>query len=384
METLAERILTLTPTDHEKMPSAVVADQPESHPKPLFGLGRRSESLNLSRLSKSPKKNSGANSAGGNNRFTFANRLRNPSDASSRRPLISAPTEFRHLDSGSGFLHQPSLDQPLLDQPSVRRGTASPERNRRPHGIDNEPGHRQTSVMSNPRPLELSIHMPHNRLSSLLPRFEVPTLSPSPTPTPPPAYARDESTSAYPSHASATLRSYPSSFSFHLPRKHHRDSPPGSPTGEAQMSAPRAKKGRPRSNTSSGVEAMKERVANAMREMEDLQKQIDDVVERQSMYSHSRPSSAHSMARTVPGKSPSSHSCPPSTRHLQPIQTWSQCHPSRHCPRQHLHLLSVCKEVILTGHTPPQYHRQTHPSFPSESLPCRQGDTSTQPTPRPT
>lgn len=50
------------------------------------------------------------------------------------------------------------------------------------------------------------------------------------------------------------------------------------------------------------MEAIKERVAYAMNEVEELQKKINDIIERQSLYTASRPSTAHSMARTVPGK----------------------------------------------------------------------------------
>lgn len=298
------------------MPSAVVQDQPESLPRPLFGLGRRSESLNFSRMSKSPKKKNRAGGVVGEGgstdgtekggRFTFANRLRNQSDASSRRPLISAPTDFRHLGSGSGSLAQSS---------PIRSNTVSMPRPSRPGDIRLVDGpvqeHRpllstSQSQSSGLRPLELSIHMPHNRLSSLLPRFEIP-----PSPTPPPAYASDDSASAppptQPSQASA-LRSYPS-FSFHVPRKHLRESPPPSLSDDAdgQSAAPKAKKGRSRADTAPSVQAMKDRVANAMLEMEWLQKQIDDVVERQSMYTYSRPSSSHSMARTLPGTSYTEH-----------------------------------------------------------------------------
>lgn len=50
------------------------------------------------------------------------------------------------------------------------------------------------------------------------------------------------------------------------------------------------------------METIKERVASAMNEVEQLQRKINDIIERQSLYTASRPSTAHSMARTIPGK----------------------------------------------------------------------------------
>ena len=61
-------------------------------------------------------------------------------------------------------------------------------------------------------------------------------------------------------------------------------------------------KARARAYTSPEVDVIKERVASAMIEVERLQKQIDDVIERQTLYTASRPSSPQSMARTMPGK----------------------------------------------------------------------------------
>jgi len=85
--------------------------------------------------------------------------------------------------------------------------------------------------------------------------------------------------------------------SFHLPRRSpsmtNDDSPPTIPP-----------KARARAYTSPNVEKIVERIASAMIEVERLKEQIDEVVERQSLYINSRPSTAHSMARTMTDMEP--------------------------------------------------------------------------------
>ncbi|KAK1967147.1 hypothetical protein LY78DRAFT_702499 [Colletotrichum sublineola] len=87
-----------------------------------------------------------------------------------------------------------------------------------------------------------------------------------------------------------------SPMSFHLPRK-----PSGSPSPTTATTAsdtpPRIPpKSRARSHTSCSTDAMKERIACAMLEVDKLQHEIDLVMRRQSYYTNSRPSTSHSIA----------------------------------------------------------------------------------------
>uniref|UniRef100_L2FXZ8 Acid phosphatase-like protein n=1 Tax=Colletotrichum fructicola (strain Nara gc5) TaxID=1213859 RepID=L2FXZ8_COLFN len=99
------------------------------------------------------------------------------------------------------------------------------------------------------RPLELSIYVPKRELSPILPHFEM--LTP-----PPPARVQP-----------------------------NPDDDVFGPSHEPSYS--------------SIVERMKERIAGAMLEVDKLQREIDLVMERQSIYVSSRPSTAHSMALTT-------------------------------------------------------------------------------------
>ncbi|GKT45655.1 uncharacterized protein ColSpa_05836 [Colletotrichum spaethianum] len=91
-----------------------------------------------------------------------------------------------------------------------------------------------------------------------------------------------------------------SPMSFHLPRKMS-----ASPSTTASDTPPKIPpKSRARSQTSASTERMKERIASAMLEVDKLQREIDLVMERQSIYISSRPSTAHSMAKTVHDEEP--------------------------------------------------------------------------------
>lgn len=193
-------------------------------------------------------------------------RVRRKSKASSRRLSISAPTNFRHVSSASHM---------MADYPSFQPS-------RRPPLADSPPG-----------PLQLNMFSSDMHMSPILPNFELP----GPVPSPPPAYVTSELSQEYPF---VRQRSF-STISFHVPRKAVpenaeivRSESPGSPPLRPSNS-------RQRSYTASELEAQKERIASSMIEVEKLQQQIDDVVERQSLYS-SRRSSVYSLARTVPGK----------------------------------------------------------------------------------
>lgn len=176
------------------------------------------------------------------------------SDAASRRPLISAPSNFRHLHSG-----------PF-------------------HGLRSPPQHTQV------RPLDRIAQVPDSHVQPAPPRLDLP-------PTPRIASQVDEER-----HRLLNGGNY-SPMSFHVPRRQVTASLPstGAPETTPPRIPPRAQE-RARPYTAPQVEAIKERVAGAMIEAERLQQQIDEIIERQSLYSNSRPSTPRSTLRAVSGK----------------------------------------------------------------------------------
>lgn len=90
--------------------------------------------------------------------------------------------------------------------------------------------------------------------------------------------------------------------SFHVPRKGGVGGSPSTMNDAIPPLIPPKAKARARAHTSPEVNVITERVASAMIEVERLQRQIDDVIERQSLYAPSRPSTAYSMAQTMPGR----------------------------------------------------------------------------------
>jgi hypothetical protein len=225
-------------------------------PPSVAPLGQTVEISTLPPKERAPRRRQGS----GRSSFSVRRRLlpRFPS-SSSRRPQISAPSNFRHVHSES--FHFPDYEE--------SRGR------RRPSSF---------------RPLELSIYGNDTRLSPILP--------PSPPTTPPARVIAQYS----PSSGARTLsheRSC-STLSFHIPR---RPVPGGSVfesplagTSTPQRPSPARMRAVSSSNSSpSMMDDLVERVATAMAERDKLQEQIDDVIERQSIYISSRPSTAHGM-----------------------------------------------------------------------------------------
>ncbi|KFA73622.1 hypothetical protein S40288_02577 [Stachybotrys chartarum IBT 40288] len=250
--------------DDEKHPYPVVCDPPASHPRPVAVAETMSQYNDNGKRHRRTKKSKGSNWT------SFSMRSRLWSDASSRRPQISSPSDFRHVSSAS--FQYPGEGE---------RRQADEARGIRPSSF---------------RPLELSIHMLDHHASPMLPQFELPRA----VATPPPAYHHVQSDEDQSDDDIRLVRqrSYASFLSFHVPRKPVVDSFP-SPVSEAPPRIPPKSPGRARARTSPEMDRIRERVANAMNEMERLQKQIDDVIERQSLYSASRPSTSQSQARTV-------------------------------------------------------------------------------------
>ncbi|KAI1450268.1 hypothetical protein F5Y02DRAFT_108223 [Annulohypoxylon stygium] len=214
-------------------------------------------------LERAPRKRHGS----GWSNFSARKLLSRPNSSSSRRPHISAPTEFRHLDAESFRF----------------------------------PDYRPAHVGQQPasfRPLELSIYMTDNRLSPILPHVDY-SAPPPPPPPPvtPPQRAFTLSSRDEDSPHMAHSRSY-SSMSFHIPRRPVNggsvfDSP-RSDDSMPQRPQPAKVRDRTSPETSSPMmEDLVERVATAMMERDMLQERIDDVIERQSIYISSRPSTAH-------------------------------------------------------------------------------------------
>ncbi|KAH8884760.1 hypothetical protein GQ53DRAFT_377481 [Thozetella sp. PMI_491] len=208
------------------------------------------------------------------------------SSSSSRRPQISAPSDFRHLHSGA---YQFSPVEP------VRRL-------------------RPTSF----RPLELSLYLPENEVSPILPHFG--DLEDLITP-PPQAYTQAHTPVQTPMQTwsewdgnSTTLtheRSY-SSMSFHYPRRQntngstHSQSPNVSPPSipprararqqqQQQQITAAAANVAAAADDSPSISRIVERIASAIIERDRIQDEIDSILERQSIYAGSRPSTAHDM-----------------------------------------------------------------------------------------
>ncbi|KAK4160772.1 hypothetical protein QBC43DRAFT_324928 [Cladorrhinum sp. PSN259] len=191
---------------------------------------------------------------------------RKPSSASNspsvRGLKISGPTNFRHLHSESFQYPSPAPAPPPRPRPRSFR------------------------------PLELSIFTPKNRLTPILPHLErgdeFDVIAPPPR-------AHTANSSRWDASSSTTVapdRSY-SVLSFHVPRKHVRQS---SDVSDITLSPPRIPpKSRARASTAPNTERIVARIANAMLEKERLQTEINNVVERQSIYFNSRSSTAFSI-----------------------------------------------------------------------------------------
>ncbi|KAL4726852.1 hypothetical protein ACLX1H_005742 [Fusarium chlamydosporum] len=255
----------------EKQAYPVIYDQPVHHPKPVAMPKHRNMSESSTRDSVSSKRR----------------RFWSFSSNNSRRPLISAPSDFRHIATST---------DPFFDYPEPTPSRAS---NLRPA---KQLPHRPY------RPLELSIYQPDNRVSPLLPHFEPRPANPAPSSDFSEECATELSNS--PSEKVRPSLEHQKSFSdspmsFHFPRRNMTGSAPSSSFGDDEIPPliPPKSRGRSRAYSSPDVDKVKERVASAMLEVEKLQKQIDEVIERQSLYAPSRPATPHSVARTMPGMS---------------------------------------------------------------------------------
>lgn len=221
----------------------------------------------VSNIQSAPFEKSRKSSASSRPASTLKKRFR--SDGSVRRPRISGPSDFRHLETGY-------YQFPVPDPPRQQL---------RPN-----PPPRRTSF----RPLELSIYMPNNHMSPILPHFEFPSIVAPPQP----AQLQERMNQ---DHQLIRQRSN-SSIPFHLPRKPPSDVTTSSLHDSGAPAIPSKSQARSRAYTSPDLDDIKARVAGAMIEVEKLQQQIEDVIDRQSVYASSRPSTSYSVARPAAGK----------------------------------------------------------------------------------
>ncbi|KAI0184140.1 hypothetical protein EV127DRAFT_244228 [Xylaria flabelliformis] len=198
-----------------------------------------------------------------------------PSDASSpRRPRISPPSDFRHVYSDSFHFQESTLSQPKLQSTAFH-------------------------------PLQINLSMSDTQLSPILPRLNYP----SPLITPPPRAYTIPSPNDSDSPAMSHHRSH-SSQSFSIPRRPVNGSfvseSSRSNTPTPQRLQPVRMRGRISPSPPTPImEDLVERVANAMLERDRLQEKIDDLVEKQSIFT-SRPSTGCGLDHDE--KSPQQHS----------------------------------------------------------------------------
>ncbi|PFH62705.1 hypothetical protein XA68_12383 [Ophiocordyceps unilateralis] len=189
----------------------------------------------------------------------LSTRSRPSSDAASRRPLISAPSNFRHLQSGPGSQSPAMQQEPPLT------------------------------------PFESGSYTPDSRQSPVSPHFSISSC----TLSPPPACFSCRAGEG------DRRRLRHGNDMFHIPRRQVNSvSPVGSSQDGTPPRIPPKAQGRSRVSTAPEMAALRERVAGAMNEVERLQRQIDEVVERQSLYANSRPSTSHSTGRILPAMQP--------------------------------------------------------------------------------
>ncbi|KAF4466186.1 hypothetical protein FALBO_6967 [Fusarium albosuccineum] len=289
-----ERLLMGQVDEKHSYQYPVIYDQPLEHPRPVAMPGMEMETdMELGRdrshhdhnvLGKAPR---GIVTPKRKRFWSFTS---SSAASTSRRPPISAPSDFRHIYSASPQF--PEIPGPEAPEPTPSRASNLRPAKQLPHRPY--------------RPLELSIYQSDNRVSPILPHF-----------SPPPAPSSDYSSACVSDQSDCPLgvgklplehqKSFSDSLmSFHFPRRQALESSPSTTQDDdviPPLIPPKAR-ARSRAFTSPDVDKIKERVASAMLEVEKLQKQIDDVIERQSLYTASRPSTPHSMAQTMPELEP--------------------------------------------------------------------------------
>ncbi|KAI0450437.1 hypothetical protein F5B21DRAFT_490846 [Xylaria acuta] len=234
----------------------IIRDEPSFMPRPsAMPLRHTPEVFGEERAS---KKRRGLGWSG----FSTGKRLLPSNTSLPRRPRISPPSDFRHVYSDSFHFPESSLSQPKLQSASFN-------------------------------PLQINLNMSDTQLSPIFPRLNYS----SPPVTPPPrAYTTLSSPNDSDSPAMSHQRSH-SSLSFSIPRRPVNG---GSVFESSRSNTPTPQRLQPvrmRGQVSPSpptpiMEDLVERVANAMLERDRLQEKIDDLVEKQYVYT-SRPSTGH-------------------------------------------------------------------------------------------
>ncbi|KAG5934645.1 hypothetical protein E4U60_003652, partial [Claviceps pazoutovae] len=193
---------------------------------------------------------------------SFTRRDQSRSDGTSRRPLISAPSDFRHVRSGS---HEPDMKTSGFGVQSVSRPVG-----RIPVVSVTQRNH--------VRPLEYDAHWPYQRISPTVPRFELHRIATS-------APRLEQA------HVWSQQRVYSS-----------KPGQPGRITSayDDVSRIPAKSKYRNRAGTALEVDVIGECLATDVVEAEKLQGQIKDAIEQEGFYDSSCLSTSRSVAPTMP------------------------------------------------------------------------------------
>ncbi|KAG6030723.1 hypothetical protein E4U19_000295 [Claviceps sp. Clav32 group G5] len=200
-------------------------------------------------------------------RASFTRRDQSRSDGTSRRPLISAPSDFRHVRSGS---HGSDIKTSAFGAQSV----SGP--------VSRTPGVSVTQ-RNHARSSEHDAHWPYQRISPTVPHFELHKIA---TSTPPPAYCADRSEQAH----AWSRRGYSS-----------KSGQPGriATTYDDVSRLPAKSNYRDRAGTALEGDVIREHRANDVVKAEKIQGQIEDAIEQRGFYDSSCPSTSHLVAPTM-------------------------------------------------------------------------------------
>jgi len=273
-------------SDSEKEPTVISRDQqppfiPPSYAEPVFS-NERSFGQTLERQRGRSRSIKGARpSHGGSISRSRARWLSRSASRPRQRPTISAPTDFRHVHSESFQYPSPG------DHPSQLCLLPPPQPQLQQQIYEEQQQQQQPEMLrpSSFHPIELSI-----RASPLLPHFVGAENETADRITPPPpAHLAENSNITQWDVSDATMGpndvDYPTSFN--VPRR--AVGQVQQPSSNSQFPPGIPPKSRARAYTAPSTELMLERIASAMLEKEKLQAEIDELVERQSVYKGSRP-----------------------------------------------------------------------------------------------
>lgn len=203
-------------------------------------------------------------------RASFTRRDQSRSDGTSRRPLISAPSDFRHVRSGS---HESNIKTSAFGAHLVSRP------------VGRTPGVSVTQ-RNHARSSEHDTHWPYQRISPTIPHFELHKIAMS---TPDPAYRaeRSEQTDAW-----SRQRGYSS-----------KSGQPGriTLTYDDVSRLPAESKYRDRAGTAIKADVIRDRRATGVVKSDKIQGQMEDAIEQRWFYDSSCSSASYLVAPTMPG-----------------------------------------------------------------------------------